>query len=138
MPSWARWALVAAWVAFIWSRSLFAGPESTEQSDFVVGLLRPLLEGAGVTDVSMMSFIVRKVAHFSEYLVLGVLLPSTRDGGVPWQQLFFGLAVPVADETIQMLIPGRSSQLTDVLIDFSGMLAGLLLGALVRSIKKRR
>ena len=39
----------------------------------VVSLVRPVFEALGVTDVDLMSLIVRKGAHFSEYAVLGVL-----------------------------------------------------------------
>ena len=39
--------------------------------------------------------------------------------------LLFGLLVANTDETIQLLMAGRSSQLTDVWIDFSGVCAGL-------------
>ena len=66
------------WTLFIWSRSLFAGPESLAQSDAVVNLMRPLLVGFGVHDANAMSFLVRKAGHVSEYLVLGLNRKSTR------------------------------------------------------------
>lgn len=123
---WVGRALVVAWVVFIWSRSLFPGPESTAQSDFFVQALAPLFSALGV-ETGLRSFLVRKAGHFLEYLVLGVLLQLTgrSKGGIPWQRLFFGLVVPVSDETLQLLVPGRSSQVADVLIDFAGVLVGL-------------
>lgn len=45
--------------------------------------------------------------------------------------LFFLLAVPVCDETLQYLSPGRSPEVKDVLLDFSGALCGFLLVFLI-------
>lgn len=38
--------------------------------------------------------------------------------------LFSGLLVALTDETIQLFVPGRSGQVTDVWLDFLGILAG--------------
>lgn len=138
--TWVR-ALVAAWVLFIWSRSLFSGPESSAQSGFVVELLRPAFEALGMTDVDLMTFVVRKTAHFSEYAVLGVLLALTHVSGrraIPWPQALLGVAVAAADESIQLFVPGRSGQPTDVLIDTCGMLSGLAIAALVIRARSNR
>ena len=74
---------------------------------------------------------VRKLAHFAEYTLLGFLAMLclrvyTRRfvRHISWP-LLFGLLVANTDETIQLLMAGRSSQLTDVWIDFSGVCAGL-------------
>ena len=45
---------------------------------------------------------------------------------------------PVADETIQMFTPGRSSLLTDVLIDLAGVLFGTLVMLVARRLGQRR
>jgi VanZ family protein len=50
--------------------------------------------------------------------------------------LFVLLAVPVIDETLQYFSPGRSPQVRDVLIDFSGCITGLIFTALVFAIIK--
>ena len=39
-----------------------------------------------------------------------------------------GIAVALADETIQLYTPGRSSSVWDVWLDFSGVMAGILVG----------
>ena len=41
------------------------------------------------------------------------------------------------DETIQLFSPGRSSQVTDVWIDFAGVVTGTLLAFLVQAIVRR-
>ncbi len=82
IPLWVRRALVVVWIAFIWSRSLFPGPASSPQSNFVAALLQPLLEAMGIHEWSQMTFLVRKTVHFLEYAVLGDLLPH-EDVGEP-------------------------------------------------------
>lgn len=97
------------------------------------GLIRPILEifiGSGaVTD-----FIVRKLAHFTEFAILGMLLSGivlVRFEKPDLYHLSYALlivlAAAVIDESIQLFTPGRSSQVTDVLIDTSGGLAGIIL-----------
>ena len=124
---------ILATLAFIWGNSLDSAVESAAKSGRVRELLRPLLElvvgQGGVTD-----HLVRKLAHFTEYAVLGALLLLLTAVGfrVRLQTvvncLFFLMAAALTDETIQMFSDGRSSQLTDVWLDFSGAMAGILVG----------
>lgn len=137
-PARGRWAVaLLCWVAVIWGHSLLAGPESSAESGLVVALLRPLFEALGITDASLMSLVVRKCAHFSEYAVLGVLargyLGARRreTGAAALPAGLLAALVPVVDETIQLGVPGRSGQPTDVLIDLAGLATGALLAALV-------
>lgn len=140
-----RWWAVAfvCWVAFIWGHSLVQGPQSTAESGLVVSLLRPLFEGVGIVDPDLMSFIVRKVAHFSEYAVLGVLarglVTSLREeGSAPrFPVTVVAALVPVADECLQLFVPGRSGRLQDVLIDLCGMLFGFALCWVASRVARR-
>lgn len=76
---------------------------------------------------------VRKLAHATEYAVLGGLMAAMFGayGLRGWRR--FGAAwgcttlYACTDEFHQLFVPGRSGQLTDVLIDSSGALAGVLL-----------
>ncbi len=49
---------------------------------------------------------------------------------VSWP-MFICLLTAVLDETLQLYVPGRSSSTKDVLIDFSGSLAGLFVALLI-------
>ena len=139
-PAWA--VAVACWVAFIWSRSLFSGPDSTAQSDWVVSLLSSFLPFVADADPELVTLVVRKGAHVTEYAVLGVLasglVRSRRERGrTPAAALL--LAVPFIDEFIQLHVPGRSGRLTDVLVDLCGMLLGTaLFHAAARLADRRR
>lgn len=136
------WAVAfACWVALVWGHSLIQGPQSSLESGMVVDLLRPVFEALGMADENLMGLVVRKTAHFSEYAVLGVLarglfgsLRSER-GVSPFPAALLVALVPVVDECIQLFVPGRSGQVTDVLIDLSGLAAGALVAHLVTSFR---
>jgi hypothetical protein len=140
------WVALVAWVCFIWGNSLLAGPESDANSLWFARLLSPAFGVAGITDIALIDHIVRKTAHFCEYLVLGLLAigafrPSLRgdshaDGVSATRRglarpIVLAAIVPVVDECIQLGVPGRSGQPTDVLLDMCGAATGLLIGLLV-------
>ncbi|MBQ8351205.1 MAG: VanZ family protein [Clostridia bacterium] len=118
-------------IGFIWSNSLRNATASTEQSGFFKDLFRQMF------DITQEPFRflynnLRKVAHFSEFALLGAeavaLLWDTKKGrGL---RLLCGagacLAVAVVDETIQYFVPGRYASFIDVCIDGAGVLCGML------------
>lgn len=138
-----RIALVA-WVVFIWAHSLLPGDASGSESGFFLTLLRPVLELFGMRDLDAMHFIVRKLAHFSEYAVLGmlatrVLAPTpSRGDRRTWAFCAIWALVPALDETIQMFTPDRGPAVTDVLIDMSGFATGLAVVTCVRALLRAR
>lgn len=86
---------------------------------------------------------VRKLAHFTEFAVLGVLavlLFTVLRQNVPRTFLYagmLGLCVAFCDETIQLFVPGRSGQLTDVWIDTAGVVVGTAIALGVRVLRRR-
>lgn len=135
---------LVAWVAVIWGHSLVAGPQSSAESGFFVGLLRPILLALGVAGEESMSFVVRKCAHFTEYAVLGVLV--VQNLRVRWPRLrarapllvAAAACVPFVDEWIQLSVPGRAGALRDVLLDLSGLATGLVLTVLFQRLFQSR
>lgn len=92
------------------------------------------------------TFVVRKMAHFSEFGLLGFCLmahlrlvrwerPMRGTGLMAWviAALYAG-----TDELHQMFVSGRSPELRDVCIDSAGALCGVLLMAACFAIAKRR
>lgn len=84
--------------------------------------------------------LLRKLAHFSEFLLYGLFLTLTflaygakQRYALPYT-LYLGLLTAVFDETIQYFSPGRGPHVTDVLIDHSGFCCGLLLALLLNPI----
>ena len=87
-----------------------------------------------------------KVAHFGEYLVLGVLLfggigwTVSRSGLITFLFLFaVGVSVAALDELLQGYIPGRNMDLFDWFADAAGVAVGVTLGVLtgLRARKRR-
>ena len=117
------------WLGFIWGNSMLPGSDSAAVSGFVGELLAKIF-GPKVLEAA---FFLRKLAHFTEFSILGGVLAWNAglwpvSSSVP---VLTGLLAAMADETIQLFSPGPASMVQDVWIDFAGVLAGLLLFRLV-------
>lgn len=126
---------VLACIAFIFSNSLESGVISSARSQTVMHYMNAILDRIGLGPVSEHS--VRKLAHFAEYCMEGMLLTlclrvytARFVRHISWP-LLGGLLTAVTDETIQKYVSGRSSQLTDVWIDFAGIVAGLMVALVI-------
>ena len=84
-------------------------------------------------DTDQINHYVRKSAHFMEYLILGVLVinalrkSSVTGGKVITVALLICILYASSDEFHQLFVLGRAARVTDVLIDSSGALTGILL-----------
>lgn len=128
--------LTILFVCFIYGNSLMPGDISSLESGFVFDILNTFSKIIGI-DISITEHFVRKGAHFTEYAVLGILLMSTKMSYVRnilediFNVLFLGLFIPVIDETIQLFVEGRSGQISDVILDFSGVIAGIIITSIL-------
>lgn len=127
--------------AFIWLHSLASADESGQESAEVLNFLNMIIAKLHI-DSNLTDYVVRKLAHFLEFTAFGASLSATFIAykselvrQIP-NMLFLMLAVPVTDEALQYFSPGRSPQISDVLLDFSGCIAGLIFTALVFTIIK--
>lgn len=124
--------LTVALTAIIFIHSSMSAEISTAESDTALGILERLLQLVHIPSF-FTSASIRKAAHFVQFAAFGTLLTCTsvaycgRIKPQIFRILFFMLAVPVTDEFIQYFSVGRSSQVSDVLLDFSGCITGLLL-----------
>lgn len=130
--------LTLAMLCFIWGNSSMSGAASGALSGRFLKYLAPLLAPFG----SKAEFVLRKLAHFSEFTLLGFLLSGlTRpETPSPWRTrpFFLGLAAACIDETIQIYSPGRGSSLIDVWIDFSGITLGVVVSLAVYGLISSR
>ena len=117
---------LAGCIAFIFSKSMKIASVSSTSSGRVLTLLQGILRRMGHPALArrLTDHIVRKMAHFCEYMLEGFLLTLclrvyTRRfvRYISWP-ILGGLLTALTDETIQMFSDGRSSQLTDVWLDF--------------------
>lgn len=122
--------LALAVIVFIFSNSLRSGRESHAQSSVVMELLRAVLNPGNWLCDSSYHWLVRKMAHFTEFGALGVCL-----GGVAanlrlqkkWRYAALtALVIACTDETIQAFT-GRTCSVKDMTLDTIGAVCGLLL-----------
>ena len=134
-------AVIIITLAVIWGHSLLGKEASSEESGFVMELLTPFLEifvGRG----NVTEHLVRKLAHFCEFFILGIelqlffsLLKSRKSAFL--LALSHGLFTALADETIQ-IFSGRGPMIQDVWLDFSGVTAGSLLALAVIMFRRNQ
>ena len=157
---WARFFLVASIVtaALIFWFSSKKGGDSQAMSDIVTlhvaRTLKPdfmkMSVKARQSYLEMLSTIVRKNAHFCEFMLLGFNLmgtmrfyfPRLSDGGCRSRAMGIAVLYAVSDELHQLFISERSGQVLDVLIDSAGSLAGVMIAslclmALLKYLKQR-
>lgn len=136
--------LILLTLTFIWGNSLLGRDASQDLSRGLLAEICDALETVGVHLDPQNDHWLRKLAHFSEFGLLGLelclLMCLNRRQSVQGfiNCAFAGLCTAVADEALQ-LISNRGSQVQDVLLDFAGFLTGLLLcGLLCGIIGKKR
>ena len=142
--------IVIAIMAFIFFQSALPADLSSEESGRVVDLIVRLFQGVAPIDRETLVFIVRKGAHFTEYMILGGFLvpavkewmavdttpvPVVRERITAW---LAGTLYTVTDEIHQSFVPGRSCELRDMGIDSCGVLAGVLVVSFLMRSKERR
>lgn len=121
--------LVILTTLFIWFNSLLPGNISSNQSSFITNLIYPMFKN--IMSLDTLTIVIRKLAHFTEYAILGVVLSyfylnKTNSNKYLIIGLIQGIITAIIDESIQLLVPNRAGLLTDVLIDTSGVIFGIL------------
>lgn len=138
--NWKRKALmilVGLTLAFIWGNSLMPGTVSGAISDWFGAVLSHIF--GSELDTTHGHGVLRKLAHGTEYLVLGVELCLLLIPEKPWTTLALsGVMAALTDETIQLFVPERCGQIKDVWIDLGGFTVGVLLCLLVRFCYQRK
>lgn len=87
--------------------------------------------------------IIRKIAHFSIYAMVGFLLMgllSTYKLKNKWRiviTILIGILYAISDEFHQSFSPGRTPKITDIYIDTLGIIFGMLIILLIREIYHR-
>jgi VanZ family protein len=127
------------------------GEVSATESGGLLNLVKAIFDFLPLTE-DLTEHILRKLAHFTEFACLGFLLGAdtllfVKNGSDKikhkiYLPAFGGLLAAQVDETIQLFVPGRSSQVKDVWIDFSGVVIGVIavfvIYAVMRKIRKEK
>ncbi len=76
--------------------------------------------------------VVRTMAHFIEYVVLGFLSANTvralklKQNAIFWLPILICCIYAISDEIHQYFVPGRSCQFQDIVVDTLGGVAGIV------------
>lgn len=145
------WTAVICWMIFIFSMSAQPAEESKQTSGGVAEIILRIF----VTDYGELSkseqlemvgglqHFVRKSAHFCGYTFMGILLSLAFSGHLKRNctivsvSFITGALYATSDEIHQLFVPGRSGQISDVLLDSSGVMLGILLYIAVITIVRR-
>ena len=95
--------LVIAWMIIIFLMSSFTATESTSQSNVIVEFICNLFD---INNMNIISLIIRKLAHFAEYLILGLLVANMLK--YYDKKVYIGIIIcilyAISDEVHQLLI----------------------------------
>lgn len=144
------WLIITVvWMAVIFCFSAQPADVSTDTSlhvgiaigHMIVPGFSEMLKEEQIDYAEKIEFPVRKMAHATEYAILGCLLTNlcrslSMKKAYMWSWLM-GSAYAATDEFHQLFVPGRSGQMTDVMIDSVGCLTGCLLIYLILCIVKK-
>ena len=131
--------LMLFWMLLIFIMSSFDATESANQSNFIVKIINNIFK---IENIELLSFIIRKLAHFTEYLILGFLTINMLNKNDISKKYLLSILICIiyatSDEIHQIFVPGRACQLRDILIDSIGSITGIYLYKLInkKTLKK--
>lgn len=124
---------------FFISNSLASGDASTTQSGFFVSLVaNNILHTSDPNILSVLTTIIRKLAHFTEFALFfgffnSFMISHTKYKNRAYYFLtfFLILLLPLIDETVQYLSPGRTPQVYDIWVDAAGGIFGVVISGVI-------
>ena len=119
-------------MTIIFIMSSFDSVESSNQSNFIVDIIANIFK---IENIELLSFIIRKLAHYTEYLILGFLVinmfTKNNINNLYLISIILCIIYATSDEIHQIFVPGRACQLRDILIDSIGSITGIYLYKLI-------
>ncbi|MBR6513651.1 MAG: VanZ family protein [Clostridia bacterium] len=143
------WCLVASVMCFIFSMSAEPATDSTQTSGNTLrAILKVVYPGFCDMDeaqqqeiIDQNQYFIRKTAHFSIYMLLGALISLAMAQHIKrFSLISFGIGAlyAVSDEIHQYFVPGRSCQISDMLLDMSGVALGCLIIYFINKIRLKK
>ena len=124
-----KWALVIIWMIVIFMLSNEVASVSSARSAIIVNDIANTIHVS--LSESILTFLTRKAAHIFVYFVLGILMYSVvKEYGFSTKKavllsILFSLSYASFDEIHQLFVQGRSSEVTDVMIDSTAASVGV-------------
>lgn len=118
---------------------LFSNQDGSTSTSLTNGILEKYLF---FVDSDIFFMIIRKMAHITEYFILGILVLNfinefKIDKKIVVSSLICFILASF-DEFHQLFIPDRTGRLLDVFIDMIGASLGILILSLIKNHKKQR
>ena len=134
------WSLLIIWMIIICLMSSQPATISDSQSIGVLNLFSKL--GINMNSIfgNFANFVVRKCAHFIEYMILALLVFNVFNLYFSMKQVVIITITCVflyacSDEIHQLFVPGREGAIRDVMIDTCGGITLVLIKLLVTHLK---
>ncbi|MBQ0035642.1 MAG: VanZ family protein [Firmicutes bacterium] len=138
--------LLISWLGLIYYFSSQVASESSKVSSGLLAKLYVFYRLFGKLSLSeyliAFSKLIRKIAHFSEYFILGILsytnMKEYFKDNHHFVSILFCMICAIVDETHQLFVPGRAYGVIDILIDSCGSVLAIILCHLIikRWLKK--
>ena len=132
--------LLILWMVVIFMFSNQVATSSSESTNIVIIILYKIFSFFN-NNISLIDFTnvlftpVRKIAHFSEYMILGILAILYFDEINKNNKYLYAIVLSsiyaISDEIHQIFVDGRACTILDMCIDICGALVGVLLFYLV-------
>ena len=134
--------MILLWFVLIFLLSNQVADDSSAMSggisEWLWRLVNKIKQGPEL-EMDLFSHLIRKTAHFTIYLILGILVyngfyqfkhvVSNKRMLISW---LICIGYAISDEVHQYFVPGRSMELSDVVLDSVGAFVGLMLVVLVK------
>lgn len=133
-----NWIPVILWMIIIF---MFSAQPASDSNHLSVGFTEAIIDALGKVlpinieistvnnIVGKLNHLIRKLAHFTVYMILGVLvsraLIRSKIAKVFLISFLICALYAASDEFHQLFVPGRGGQLKDVLIDSGGAVFGI-------------
>ena len=136
--------LTVTWCVFIFYQSAKLAVDSARESSTIATAINSMFIFLFGQDVLVVSDnIIRKSAHFFEYLILGFMLCNSlfirdRLAKTFALSIILGIFYSITDEVHQFFVPGRAMRAFDVMIDSIGIFMGVYIALLIYKRKTVR
>lgn len=128
--------LIIIWLLVIF---LFSNQDGSTSTSLTNGILEKNLF---FVDSDIFFMIIRKMAHITEYFILGILVLNFINEFKVDKKIIISILICFIlasfDEFHQLFIPDRTGRLLDVFIDMIGASLGILILSLIKNHKKQR
>lgn len=138
-----NWILLILWMIIIFAMSNQPAVVSDKQSGLVITTLTNLgIDMNGIFG-ELANFIVRKTAHFLEYMILGILILNVLEIHYTRQKIrLLGILLVFlyasSDEIHQLFVQGREGAFRDVVIDTLGGTFGIFVISKLKVLRLKK